>query len=300
MLSAIILLAAANLLDDPNLDPLDFVYKCLLPRAAAISFLSAALLLTRSITNVVWRNSMPRFGRKALLVSGSSFLFATSCVYRALNVADEGAFLCRSRPTVFNAPVSGRMVATIGELALVVQMTAYLDDTARSLGVARAFSTASPMSTLAPALVAETFSWLGVLTGISKFFCLEYCCWVFIATIWAWDAAELCHRSRRAADTLMHAIIVVVSLALVFFNLLHELPHFLHAVPLNGAGGSDAMVPASDEWVPTMSARPTPFSCTQHADSPIWLTRLPFFVTYFVGASMCSAILAARHQVRSA
>ena len=45
-------------------------------------------------------------------------------------------------------------------------------------------------------------------------------------------------------------------------------------------------------------ARPTPFRCTQDADSPIWEARLPFFVTYFIGASACSATLAARYHWR--
>jgi hypothetical protein len=64
----------------------------------------------------------PDLGRKGLMVCASGLLFAASCFYRALNVADEGAAMCRGRPTAFNSPVVGRSVATIGEVALVVQV----------------------------------------------------------------------------------------------------------------------------------------------------------------------------------
>ena len=111
--------------------------------------------------------------------------------------------------------------------------------------------------------------------------------------MWAWDAAELLHKSHRATDAIVHALLVCASLSLIAFNVLHELPHFFSAVPLNGNhnGNSDATAgPAT---------RPSPFSCTHEHDSPIWTSRLPFFVTYFVGASACSATLAARHHAIS-
>ena len=225
---------------------------------------------------------LQRFGRKSLLITGCSFVFAASCLYRALNVADEGAFLCRGPKTLFNVPAAGRAVATVGELALVVQLASYLGDTARRLGVRRLLS---PSCTLAPAVVAECCSWLGVLTGVARFFCAEYLFWVWIACIWAWDAAELLHRSARRGDTVVHAALVAASLGLIAFNCAHELPHFFTAVPLNAIDGASP-------------ARPTPFSCTQDADSPIWHERLPFFVTYFVGASTLSTTLAARYHLR--
>ena len=62
-------------------------------------------------------------------VSGES----GSCFYRAINVADEGAALCRSPGSVFNMPAAGRAVATVGEIALVVQISEYISDTARRL-----------------------------------------------------------------------------------------------------------------------------------------------------------------------
>ena len=122
--------------------------------------------------------------------------------------------------------------------------------------------------------------------GVSKFFCAEYLCWVLIAMMWAWDAAELLHKSSRRGDALVHAALVAASLALVAFNLAHELPHFFVATPQNA--------------VASTPARPTPFACTQDEDSPIWTARLPFFVTYYLGASACSAILAARYHMRGA
>ena len=279
MLSSLLLLAAARFAAD---DPLEWIYACLLPRAASLSLFAVALLLARALAKTAERSTclrqvrhLQRFGRKSLLVTGGSFLFAASCVYRAFNIADEGAFLCRGPETLFNMPAAGRAVATIGELALVVQLASYVEDAAHRLRMRPPLSSSC---TLLPALVAESCSWLGVLSGASKFFCAEYLCWVFIASVWAWDSAELLHRSTRRGDTIMHAALVAVSLALAGFNLAHELPHFFVAAPLNAV------------------ARPTPFSCTQDAASPIWHERLPFFVTYFICASACSTILAARHQ----
>lgn len=230
---------------------------------------------------------LQKFGRKALLITSTSFLFAASCLYRALNIADEGAFLCRGPKSVFNAPAAGRAVATVGELALVLQLHAYLKDTAKRLNVQRAIS-AARWRTLAPAIVAEMSSWLGVITGVSRFFCAEYLCWVAIAIMWAWDAAELLHKSARRGDGTIHAAILLASLSLASFNLVHELPHFFVATPLNTDGHS------------TTPARPTPFSCTQDVDSPIWLSRLPFFFTYFIVASAASTALAARYHLRGA
>lgn len=267
-------------------EPLEWIYSCLLPRAAALSLFVVALLFARAMastaetTKVIKARKLPSFGRKALLITGCSFLFAASCLYRALNIADEGAFLCRGPRSVFNAPAAGRAVATIGELALVIQIGSYLEDTARRLGLRRACACHS----LPPAIIAECCSWMGVLMGMSTFFCAEYLCWVVIAAMWAWDAAELLHMSSRRGDALIHATLVGASLALVIFNLVHELPHFFVAQPLNN--------------VASEPARPTPFTCTQDADSPIWFDRLPFFVVYYLGASACSAMLAARYHLR--
>jgi len=167
----------------------------------------------------------------------------------------------------------------------VLQLHAYLKDTAKRLNVQRAIS-ASRWRTLAPAIVAETCSWMGVLSGVSRFFCVEYLCWVAIALMWAWDAAELLHKSARRGDGTIHAAILVASLSLALFNLLHELPHFFVAAPLNADGET------------ATPAHPTPFSCTQDVDSPIWLARLPFFVAYFIVASAASTVLAARYHLR--
>lgn len=290
LLSSLLLVATAHVIRTE--DPLEWLYTCLIPRAAKISISVVAILLIRALMAEAERVRcvrcrIQRFGRKALLITSSSFLFVASCLYRALNIADEGAFLCRGPETVFNAPAAGRLVATIGELALIVQMQAYLHDTARRLAVPRSIS-ACRMNTLIPGVVAESCSWLGVVTGMARFFCAEYVCWVAIAAMWAWDAAELLHKSARRGDGTVHAAILIASLGLATFNLGHELPHFFSAVPLN-AGNSTAS-----------PARATPFSCTQDAESPIWLSRLPFFLVYFIGASTASTTLAARYHLRGA
>lgn len=280
--SSLLLFVTARIVATEN--PLDVIYACLIPRAACLSLLAVAVLLARTLVSTAARRhaKLQRFGRKSLLITSSSFLFVFSCLYRALNIADEGAFLCRGPASIYNMPAAGRAVATVGELALVVQISGYLADTARRLQVRRSLSIPY---TLAPAIVAECCSWLGVVTGVSRFFCVEYLCWVGIAALWAWDAAELLHKSRSRVDALVHAVLVAASVGLVAFNFIHELPHFFTATPLN-----------SHDETP---ARPTPFSCTQDAESPIWLSRLPFFVTYFVGASACSTMLAVHYHFGS-
>merc|ERR1719473_1740680 len=286
-ISALLLLATSRAVSTN--DPLEVLYSCLIPRSAMLSVMVVATLLIRALireaekARIVQQARLQKFGRKGMLITTTSFLFVLSCWYRGLNIADEGAFLCRGPKSIFNAPAAGRSVATIGELALVVQLQAYLNDTARRLQVSHSISS-SLWNTIIPAVVAESCSWIGVLTGISRFFCMEYVCWVVIAFAWAWDSAELLHKSARRGDGTVHAVIFVASISLAFFNAFHELPHFFVAEPMNGAGA--------------IQARPTPFSCTQDADSPIWMSRLPFFLTYFVGASGASTTLALRYHVR--
>ena len=60
-------------------------------------------------------------------------------------------------------------------------------------------------NTMLPAVVAETLSWCGVLSGNSRFFCAEYCLWCLLALAWSWDAAELLHLSKRRGDVVMHS-----------------------------------------------------------------------------------------------
>ena len=168
----------------------------------------------------------PRFGRKGLLVSSSSVLFVASCLYRALNVADEGAALCRGRPSIFNMPAAGRAVATVGEIALVVQVSVYISDTALRLGIASDLWSKRRRFTLLPVVLAECFSWTGLITGSSKFFCCEYVMWCCIAATWMWDSAELLHRSNRRGDGTVHSCLLLGSLALFAFNACFEIPHF--------------------------------------------------------------------------
>jgi hypothetical protein len=270
---------------------LDVIYDRALPAAALMSLTLGLLLLLRTGVRSLQppaeraprRRRLPQFGRKGLLISASSILFTFSCLYRALNVADEGAYLCRSRSTPFNAPAAGRFIATVGELALVFQLTVYLADTSARLGVRRSGFSSNCLYTMVPAVLAESCSWAGVLSSTAAFFCAEYVTWVCIGAMWAWDAAECLHHSARRGDTLTHGAIVVASLSLILFNLCHELPHFWDAQPLApppAQGGSRA-------W-----------ACTEDHDSAIWLERLPFFVCYFFGASWCSTAVASRYFLR--
>lgn len=256
------------------------------PAAALGALLVSAVVLLRS---VAWRlerscrpERRPRFGRKGLVVSAASLLFVASCFYRAIFVADEGASLCRGRPSVFNAPVSGRLVATVGEIAVVVQLSFYLDDTARRLDVKRGLWAAYKRFTYAPVVLAECLSWCGILTGVPQFFCCEYAVWMLIAASWIWDSAELLTKSVRHGDVLGHATLLLAGMALFLFNACHEMPHFfLHQAA-------------------TASSQGNAFSCQQDIFSPIWEKRLMFFVTYFFGCSWCSVAVSLRYLLRGA
>lgn len=196
--------------------------------------------------------------------------------------------MCRGRATSFNAPVAGRAVATVGEIALVVQVAAFLDDTSRRLGIGDAsrlrFSSRS-LFTVLPCICAECFSWLGVLTGQSRFYCCEYVVWMFIALSWSWDAAECVHKSSRPSDILTNAMLLVGGLNLFAFNALIEIPHFFQYHP------SDSM---DSDTVERLSI----FACYQDRDSPLWLKRLPFFFCYFFGCSWASVALSYRYLRR--
>lgn len=227
----------------------------------------------------------PAFGRKGNLICGASILFIFSCCYRSIFVADEGASMCRGAPTVFNAPVSGRAIATAGEVALVVQISNFLDDSARRLGVSSDLWAHRWRFTLLPVCLAEAFSWCGVLTGISRFYCAEYVMWMVIAFTWAWDSAELLHKSSWWSDRASHACVCCGGLALFAFNAGVEIPHFF-------------LYHVSETHDEATIARLSILTCHQDAESPLWLARLPFFYTYFSVASWGSCALSYRYLRR--
>eukprot|EP00446_Apocalathium_sp_SHHI-4_P093119 CAMPEP_0177451626 /NCGR_PEP_ID=MMETSP0369-20130122/9874_1 /TAXON_ID=447022 ORGANISM="Scrippsiella hangoei-like, Strain SHHI-4" /NCGR_SAMPLE_ID=MMETSP0369 /ASSEMBLY_ACC=CAM_ASM_000364 /LENGTH=314 /DNA_ID=CAMNT_0018924243 /DNA_START=1 /DNA_END=949 /DNA_ORIENTATION=+ len=251
-------------------DGLRALYEFLIPSIAGTAVLVTVVLLARSAAPKLH----PKFGRKCLAITTCAVLFAFSCFYRALFVADEGAALCRGVPSAFNAPASGRTVATVGEVALVVQLALYIEGTAQRLGAKRgklwggAFErvTTLPFSTPGPVIVAECCSWTGVLSGKPWFYCIEYMFWCVIAVTWLWDGAELLHKSLRVSDKITHAALTVGAAALLGFNLLHEIPHFLF---FRKEDDSAAVAPPSYSHI---------WTCAGDAQSPLWLKRLPFFV----------------------
>lgn len=267
----------------------DYVIPSFALAAALITVILGVRTLARTIEPHIHQCApgVPRFGRKGLIISGSSLLFVLSCCYRALNVADEGAALCRGPPSVWNMPASGRAVATVGEIALVVQISSYLDDTSRRLGIQRPMWTSRRRFTLVPVIVAECFSWTGVLTGISRFYCCEYVMWMLIALTWTWDSAELLHKSTRFGDTVAHAALLMGGLGLLCFNGLIEIPHFFRF-----------QRDAADLNEPLGQAVDGVWECLQDRDSAIWIKRLPFFFSYFFGCSWGSVAVNYRYFCR--
>lgn len=293
---------------------IDYLYDEVIPCTAFCALLAAVLLLIRAgvqglefcrgrvARELGVKFQLPKYGRKGLLITGSGVIFVFSCLYRSLQIADEGAFLCRGPPSIFNAPWAGRLVATIGELSLVLQIAVYLEDTARRLNV-KGTLFASRNRTLPLALLAESLSWTGVLSGIPTFFCLEYMCWMVIGGMWAWDSAELLNRSASFGDTCVHAILMVLSLCLLLFNALHEMPHFFgyskDAQAVDPGQSLAATVHTNATAIPQLCPlRGNAFSCMQDVASPLWRKRLPFFICYFAGASMMSTSIGLRYTIR--
>lgn len=179
-------------------------------------------------------------------------------------------------------------MATVGEIALVVQIATFLDDTSRRLGIGSATAlrfSSRRRFTVVPVCCAECFSWLGVLTGNSRFYCCEYVLWMLISLSWAWDASECLHKSVRWSDTVTHASLLVGGLGLCLFNALLEIPHFFQYHP------SDTMDTGTVEVLSILQ-------CYQDSDSPLWLKRLPFFFCYFFGCSWGSCALCYRYLRR--
>mmetsp|Transcript_13583 Transcript_13583/g.29894 ORF Transcript_13583/g.29894 Transcript_13583/m.29894 type:complete len:341 (-) Transcript_13583:122-1144(-) len=270
---------------------LDLLFDVVLPLAAGMALLASGLLAARQAARFLERQCRAscgrrprwRFGRKGLVVSVCSMLFAGSCFYRSVHVADEGAMLCRGAPSAYNAPVSGRLVATLGEIALVAQIAAYLDDTALRLKIPRQLWATRKRWTYAPVLLAEGLSWSGVLLGEPRFFCCEYVVWMLMAGTWAWDSAELLHKSACWRDSLGHASLLAASAGLCFFNACIEIPHFFLQ-----EGVASATTPLGG----------SAFRCLQDAYSPVWLKRLPFFVTYMFGCSWSSVAISYHYLLR--
>jgi len=249
-----------------------------IPLAAGVALLASSWLAIRQVQRSLlraWRGEKRQMlTRRGLVVSLSSLLFAASCFYRAIFVADEGAGLCRGVPSVFNAPASGRLVATVGEIALVVQISSYIVGTSRRLDAKHSLWSKFKRFTYLPVTIAECLSWSGVLSGVTKFFCLEYIVWMLMALTWAWDSAMLLRVSRSWRDVVGHCSLFLASIGLLFFNACIEIPHFFAA----DEGGDDGGLESA-------------FACRQDVNSPIWVKRLPFFFAYFLGCSWCSVAL---------
>merc|ERR1719464_352828 len=105
--------------------------------------------------------------------------------------------------------------------------------------------------------------------------------WMLMAVTWAWDSAELLHRSARWSDSAGHATLLAASAGLFTFNAFVEIPHFFK----HGQDSAAAQAGASM------------LQCFQDAESPIWLKRVPFFAAYFFGCSWCSAAMSYRYFV---
>ncbi len=256
---------------------MNVLFDFLIPTLSGLSFIVASVLTFRACTKTVCASSTVKPGRKAILVASSAFIFASSTFYRALNIASEGAATCRSKPTVFNAPITGRTVATFGEVALVVQASLFIEESSIRLKTTRGFwdrfctsISHTHFSTVVPVLFAEVFSWSGVLRlageQSSLFFCAEYVMWMLIAFTWAWDCAELLHKSTNFMDSVSFCVLMTTGVVLFFFNAVLELPHFF--------SGAERDPNTPGLW-----------ECVQDHDSPLWKKRLPFFVMYFIGAT---------------
>ena len=182
----------------------EILFDYIIPGGAGIAFMMAAILLARHamyVFDVRCRHpSAPRFGRKGLIMSTGSFLIITSCFYRSIFIASEGAAMCRGNPSAFNAPVAGRSIATIGEIALVVQIAAYISSSSERLGASGWVWANHAGFAYIPVVLAECLSWTGVLSGNARFFCCEYFVWCLIALTWVWDGAELLHKVRGGSS----------------------------------------------------------------------------------------------------
>jgi len=260
---------------------LDILMDYVIPYGACVSMVVSVLLSVRHFAKYFETKCLSesekrqKFGRKALIMTASSILIIASCIYRSFFIASEGAAACRGISTIFNAPVSGRSIATVGELAFVVQVTSYIEASGERLKVKNSTFATNKWLMYTPAILAEAFSWTGVLVGNAQFFCLEYFCWVCIAFCWAWDGGELLHLSVRWGDNICHAMLICGALGLLIFNIGFEIPHFIQ----------------NWERSSTSTQIPSMWECASMPDSPLWLKRLPFFFCYFFGCSWSSTAI---------
>merc|ERR1711988_55677 len=283
-------LSAYGVYRRPSADGLKLLYEALIPFGAGLALFTAYTMAVIQGVRQMQALKLPEaseFGRKGILISTASVILVLSCLYRSVFVASEGAALCRGSPSVFNAPVAGRSVATFGEIAFAVQVGTYIADTAKRLGVRGRVWTSSLLLVWGSVCLAEALSWSGVVSGNARFFCIEYFTWCAIATAWAWDSAELLGKSRRWGDILTHCTILFMSLGLFSFNAFMEIPHFYLNYQRAVAGVADDTVGGTSMW-----------ECLQDPDGPIWIKRLPFFFCYFFGCSWSSVALSYRYLLR--
>jgi len=265
------------------------LFDFLIPGGAACALMVSSLVTSRYMIRWLCKYSTCTidFGRKGNICL-SSLLIISSCFYRSIFIASEGAAVCRGPPSLFNAPFAGRLVATLGEMSFVFQVGEYLENAASRLQTHRT----PKFWSYAPVVLAELFSWTGVLSANAMYFCLEYTMWMWIAAVWAWDCAELLHKSTRWGDMSLHALLLTIGIGLFLFNLIFEIPFFLqNPGRVEVPASSSSQIQMAQVAHPTS---PTLWSCHQDKWSPIWLKRLPFFFCYFFGCSWTSAALLIR------
>lgn len=155
-----------------------------------IRFSTLSILLVFLYRN---KNCLPQ--NKQILFS---LLFILSCLYRSIFLSDEGAFLCFDKPNIFNASLSGRIVAFLGEFSIFCLI--YNFHSINNLNLFYLF------------FLAEMFSFLGVIFRISKFFCLEYLTWnILFGLILTYSKNN---------------ILNIIYVSIILFNFFHEIPHF--------------------------------------------------------------------------
>ena len=173
-----------------------------------------------------------------------------STIYRSWNISDEGAFLCYKPSTIFNSCFSGRFIATIGELCILNYMLIKLKLNKINPNVYH--------FELLIGVIAELCSWTGCILRNSKFFCIEYMCWNLLLLV----LTIFCAKSKM--NFIARSFISFILVAVIFFNLFHEIPHFIHY-----------------KMEQDVFENTTLFQSKYDKLNPVWHDRMFFFVSYY-------------------
>jgi hypothetical protein len=261
----------------------------------ALAFWHASLCVFAILNAAAWVSAARRLTHRGAelpadvlatrrLLLWLSAVYVVGCAFRSALPMIDAARIC-----LYDTPLSrvavGRSVATIAELCFVAQWALLLREATGTSG--RPLVRQAAFALLPLGVLAETFSWLGVLTGNNLLHAFENSVWTVGAVLVLLAVAAL-RESAEPRFQPMFAVGVAVIGAYIAFMTAVDVPMYLQRWYALGAGLPIAM------GVEQVLQRCTPVQVLA-----VWRDDMPWLTLYFSAAVWLSIALVDTPPLRS-